>query len=160
MKTLLVLFSIMFCTPLFSQEPEAPLRFKDTFVRVFDVNGKKIAKGKIVNISEQTLTLKSGMGYSETGMDRIHLIKTRHSAANNVIIGALAGGVVGGIIGAEDTKDDWLFNSREGALLGALAGAPIGAGVGGLTLLFRKGNVYHIQGSEEAWEYFKDSMAR
>lgn len=159
MKTLLLAFSIIFCAQVYSQQPEAPTRFKDTFVRVFDSSGKKIAKGRIVNIGERTLMLKSGKSTSQTNIDKIHLIKTRRSAANNVVIGAVTGAIIGAIIGAEDTKDDWLFNSREGALLGVIAGAPIGAGVGGLTLLFRKGNVYHIQGSEEAWEYFRDSMA-
>ncbi|MCM8570627.1 hypothetical protein NE848_14620 [Gramella jeungdoensis] len=162
MKTLIFILGIIFTSQLFAQQTESTLRYKDTFVRVFDANGKKIAKGKIVNISDNTLSLKRGKGYSEIPMDKINHIKTNHSAATSVLVPALAGVIIGGIIGAQDADPDALFyptTEAEAAAMGALLGGAAGAGIGGLSLLFRKGNVYHIQGSQEAWKYFRESMA-
>lgn len=159
MKTLLLLLSIVYTSLLFAQQTESPERYKDTFVRVFDSNGKKVAKGKVANISEHTLTLKVGKGYSEIPMNNINRIKTNHSAATNVLVPALAGAIIGGIIGSQE-EDDWLFTRSENTFLGALSGGGIGAGIGGLSLLFRKGNVYHIQGNEASWEYFRESMTQ
>lgn len=161
MKTLLLAFALILSFPHFAQQTETSIRYKDTFLRVFDANGNKFAKGKISDISDNSLVLKKGQTSVEIPMDKIHRIKTNHSAATNVLLGALAGAIIGGIIGAQDADpDSWFYptTEAEAAAMGATAGGAIGAGLGGLSLLLRKGGVYHIQGSESAWEYFRKSM--
>lgn len=159
MKKFLLVLSIIFSPQLYAQQDETSGRYKDTFVRVFDASGKKFAKGKITYISEHSLSLKNGELSTEIPMEKIHRIKTNHSAATNVLVGALAGVTIGAIIGATTTdSDDFFFTKSEATALGATSGGAAGAGIGGLTLLFRKGSVFQIQGSESAWEYFRESM--
>lgn len=160
MKTLLLAFALILSFPHFAQQTETSIRYKDTFLRVFDANGNKFAKGKISDINDNSLVLKKGNNSVEIPMDKIHRIKTNHSAATNVLLGALGGAIIGGIIGAQDAEpDSWFYTTEaEAAAMGATAGGAIGAGLGGLSLLLRKGGVYHIQGSESAWEYFIKSM--
>lgn len=162
MKTLLLAFGIIFTSLLSAQQTETTVRYKDTYVRVFDAAGKKFAKGKITDISNNSLALKDGKTSTEVDMNKVHRIKTKHSAATNVIVGALAGAAIGAIIGVRDAEpdDSWFYYTEtEAAIMGASLGGGLGAGIGGLSLLFRKGGTSHIQGSESAWEYFRESMA-
>lgn len=142
---------------------ESTVRYKDTFVRVFDGNRNKIAKGNIATISENTLRHRTRKDFIEIPMDQINHIKTKHSPATNVLVGALGGVVIvilTGVATADEDGGSLPIPEPLNALMGGLTGGSAEAGIGSLTLLFRKGNVYHIQGRESAWEYFRDSMKK
>jgi len=67
------------------------------FVRVYDLEGKKIGKGKILSISETSLQLYRKGEFIVNG---IGSIKTKHSGGNNRLIGAASGAVLLGTRGA------------------------------------------------------------
>jgi hypothetical protein len=133
----------------------------NVFVRVYDLKGEKISKGKILSISDTLLQLKGGKGSVKIVANSIGLIKTKRSEGNNVLIGAATGATALAILGAATADpNDWLFGytAGEGAALGVFLGAPIGAAIGGVTILFKKSKSYIINGDELKLKEFKETI--
>ena len=137
---------------------------KDVFVRVFDLQGKKIGKGKILSISDTSIELK-GKSESPISVANIGMIKTKHSGGHNVLIGAASGATIFAIIGiasgvsadSDESFFDW-WTSEEGAAGGALVGGATGAAIGGLTILLKKSNSYEINGDELKLKELKETL--
>lgn len=60
------------------------------FVRVFNVEGKKVAKGFIVNKTETILTVAHGSKTTEVPMSDVSKIKKGRSAGHYILIGSVA----------------------------------------------------------------------
>jgi hypothetical protein len=128
------------------------------FVRVYNLEGKKMSKGSIIFINDSLLGLKSSSGKTAISMKDIGFIKTKRSAGNNVLIGAASGATLGVIIGVSSADPDaWIFGytAGEGAALFGSIGALGGGAIGGLSSLFKESETYIINGSEVNWNSFQ-----
>lgn len=133
----------------------------NVFVRVYDLQGKKISKGNILSISDTLLQLKGKREPMKITARSIGLIKTKHSGGNNVLIGAVSGATFLAILGAASADPDAMFlgySTGEGAAMGVLLGAPTGAAIGGITTLFKNSKSYKINGDELKWKEFKETI--
>lgn len=146
---------------------EESVRFEKgkVFVRVFDLDGKKISKGKIVAISETSLQLIRDERSDVIPVSNIGSIKTKHSGGNNVLIGATIGAIPMAVFGYASADPDaeilaTNYTAGEGALQGVLLGGTLGAGIGGITTLFKNSKSYTINGDAEKWKIFKESIIK
>ncbi|QDO92655.1 hypothetical protein FNB79_01210 [Formosa sediminum] len=103
----------------------------NVFVRVYDLQGKKIDKGDIVSISDHTLKLVKRGETIDIPVNDIGVIKTKYSGWTNVITGAAIGAGVGFIAG-----------DPEVIAIGTAAGALAGWG----STLFKKSKTYAVNG--------------
>lgn len=131
--------------------------YKDTFIRVFDLEGKKIHKGKISAISDTSLTLLLKGETTEIPVSTIGKIKTKRSGGHNVATGALIGAGSLALIGVLDGDSGpgiISLTAVDKGILGLIAGGIAGSAVGGITILFKNPKVYIINGSEDNLSYF------
>lgn len=133
-----------------------------TFVRIYNMEGKKINKGTIYSISESSLQLTTKKGITEINLIDIGLIKTKHSEGNNILWGSTIGASTLALAGAASASpDDWLgWTAGEGVAAGIIFGAPIGGAIGGLTILFKKSDTYIINGQASNWGTFKEGISK
>lgn len=158
MKYLIVAITLLLSINLCAQN-----EFQNTkvFVRIYDLQSKKIAKGKIVSISETAVQLANKGETIDIPLSSIGAIKTKRSAGHNVLVGAGSGATAIAILGAATADpDDWLFGytAGEGAAAGALLGGTAGAAIGGLTILFKNSKSYDINGDKVKLEAMKASI--
>ena len=158
MKNLIILITLILSLNVCAQN-----EFENTnmFVRVYDLEGKKIGKGKILSISETSLQLYRKGESVIVKVNGIGSIKTKHSAGNNVLVGAATGATTMAILGAATADPDaWIFGytAGEGAVTGAFLGGTVGAAIGGITILFKNSKSYEINGDIEKWKAFKEMI--
>lgn len=146
---------------VYKSEAQSKDSKKADFVRVYNMQGKKIAKGKILSIADAFLVLKSNKS-SKIALSDIGYIKTKRSAGNNVLTGATVTAAFGAVLGASTANPDaWIFGytAGEGAAMGIIGGAFLGSAVGGITAIFKNSKTYIINGDRTNWEAFKVIMA-
>ena len=64
-----------------------------TFLRIFDLSGKKIGKGFLQSTTDSSIRLTKDSGMQEFSVANIGFIKTKHSGGHTILISSLAGGV-------------------------------------------------------------------
>ena len=158
MKNLIFAITLILSINVYAQN-----EFENTniFVRVYDLDGKKIGKGKILSISETSLQLYRKGESVKVKVNGIGSIKTKHSAGNNVLVGAATGATTMAILGAATAEPDaWIlgYTAGEGAAIGAFLGGTVGAAIGGITILFKNSKSYEINGDIEKWKAFKEMI--
>ena len=79
--TLIFCIAIIFSVNAYSQEEG---KRYNPFIRVYSIEGKKIAKGHIAFINDSILGLKNGDKLIELGIDELGRVKTKKSAGHNV----------------------------------------------------------------------------
>ncbi len=128
MKTIIFAITLILSMNVYAQNE---LENTYVFVRVYDLHGKRIAKGNIFSISETSLQLHTKGEPIEIPVSSIGSIKTKNSAANNFLIGAVTGAIAGAILGAatEEQGTYVLFTPVERAVGGAILGGPVGAAI-------------------------------
>ena len=124
------------------------------FVRVYDLQGKKIGKGKILSISETSLQLNRKRESITIPVISIGLIKTKRSAGNNLLIGATTGAALMAIIGAAVADPDDFLGRGPVIVLATLEGLVAGVVIGGITILFKNSKTYEINGDKVKWKAF------
>ena len=153
MKYLLLAFALLLCLNVTAQE--LPKKSK-IFVRVYNNEAQKIAKGKILNITDDALILKKGSNSVTVPLSNIMYIKTKRTNNHNVLIGGLAGvGVTLYGLAQPGATGGWgtvAFVVVTPIIVG------VGAGIGYLTTLFKKSTHYSIQSDAIKWQAFKDAM--
>lgn len=156
MKKLILLITLILSINVSAQND---LQETNVFVRVYDLEGKKISKGKILSISETSLQLKRRRESVNIPLDSIALIKTKRSAGHNILFGAVIGTTVMALIGVATADPDAFLGSADiQATMGAIFGAPIGAVIGAITALFKNSKSYEINGDKEKWKAFKETV--
>ena len=145
---------------------------KQLFVRVYDLNGHKIEKGKVIFVNDTLLVLNKPKRVVKLNVSRIGKIKTKRSTGHNVLVGSAVGGVTLAIVGAVTSKEEtktgssWIFgeyeyttgtSSGEGALIGGAFGATAGALVGLGISAFNNSKSYKIDGDLSKWKLFMES---
>ena len=134
-------------------------KHKDVFIRVYNLDGKKIAKGKILIITEKSIILMRRGERIEVVLDDIGKIRTKHSFGNNILTGAAIGGASFALLGVASASDSSSYLSHsapQGALIGTILGGFFGSIVGTLTGLFKNSKVYKINGDATKLESFKN----
>lgn len=160
MKNVLLAIALTFSMNVFAQTGS---EISNVFIRVYDLDGRKIAKGKIYSIPGSSIELTRKNEVQEIPLNRIGSIRTKHSAGNNVLIGAAIGGSVMAVAGAASADPDaWIlaYSTGEGAAAGAILGGAAGAAIGGITVLFKRSKKYEINGDKEKLETFKKVVSR
>lgn len=160
MKNLLFVIALLLSITINAQEVT---KKANIFVRVYDLQNKKISKGNITSISETSLHLNRNGEYVKIPVNKIGSIKTKHSAGNNVLIGAAGGAIPMAILGAATADPDAMifgYTAGEGAAAGALFGGTIGAAIGGITILFKNSKSYIINGDELKLKEFKELIIK
>ena len=134
----------------------------NVFIRVYDVQGKKISKGKIFSISETTLELNRKGESMKIPVSNIGSIKTKHSSGNNILVGAATGVATMAILGAATADDSGIlgYTAGEGAIGGAVFGGIAGTAIGGITALFKNSKSYEINGNSVRWKEFKEVIMK
>ena len=134
---------------------------KALFVRVYNLEGKKIHKGRLVSVSDTSLQLRRDTTRINIPVSNIGFLKTKRAAGHNVLIGSLVGASAIAILGAVSADPDALifgYTAGEGAAAGALYGLPIGAAIGGFTLLFKNSKTYFINGEVTKWKALQSAF--
>lgn len=153
MKYLLLAIALLLCLNITAQE--LPKKSK-VFVRVYNNEGQKIAKGKMLNITDNALVLKKGSKSITIPLNKIMYIKTKRTNNHNVLIGGLAG-VGYGLFGLTQSSGGEF--STVGFVLLTPVFAAIGSGIGYLTTFFKKSVHYSIQSDPIKWQGFKEAMS-
>ena len=132
------------------------------FVRVFNMEGKKISKGHVLFAIDTLLGLKKGNKIAKIYVSDIGYIKTKRSEGNDVLIGSVIGASSMGILGAASADPDAFlgWTAGEGAALGVILGAPAGAAIGGITALFKNSSTYIIDGDLVKWKAFSEMILK
>ena len=151
MKYKLILFFALFSLTFSAQQLPKDSKI---FVRVFNENDNKIAKGRLVEITHNFIKLKKGNRIIMIPSSSVFYIKTKRSKGHNILIGSLIGAAIP-IISANQTANN--FDSFLHYLLTPVI-ASIGAGFGYLTTIFKKSKTYFIFNNQKKWQEFKDAM--
>jgi RNase P/RNase MRP subunit p29 len=143
MKYLLFTVALFLCVNITAQE--LPKKSK-IFVRVYNNQGKKIAKGKILKITDSTLVLKKGSKSITVPSSEISYIKTKKTKGHSVLMGALPGVAL-------------LIISDDGyAAAGSIFLTFVGTSAGFIASLFKKSTTYSFTGDIAKWKGFKKDM--
>jgi hypothetical protein len=156
MKYLLFTIALFLCVNITGQE--LPKKSK-IFVRVYNNEGQKIAKGKILRITDEALILKKGSKSITIPTNEISHLKTKRTNGHNILIGGLVGAgipVFGyALLYEGDNTGGWVTVAS--LILAPIVGA-IGSGIGYITTLFKNSQYYSIQGDPIKWQGFKEAM--
>lgn len=154
MKYILLTATLFLCVQLFAQ---ALPKNSKTFVRVYNNEGQKIAKGRIIEVSENALILKKGSKSVTIPSNEIAYLKTKRTNGHNILVGGLAG--VGyslyGVTKSTANEDGW--QALAFIIITPVATA-IGGGIGYLTTIFKNSVHYSIQQDPIKWKGFKETM--
>jgi hypothetical protein len=157
LKILVLALTILTCTTFHAQKENnkaAP------FVRVYDLNGEKTSKGRIIEITDSSLVVSRGENPVNIELSKIGFIKTKRSVGNNILYGAAIGAGTGAILGlASGGENEWWGKGEGAGGFGLILGA-MGAGIGAITAIFKKPKTYPINGDLSKWEEFKEAMSK
>ncbi|UAM97463.1 hypothetical protein K8354_14275 [Polaribacter litorisediminis] len=156
-----LLFVIVLMLSLHNTAAQELPKKSEIFVRVYNNVGEKIAKGKILSITENSLILKKGSSSVTIPSNEISYLKTKRSNGHNVLLGASGGSILGlAIVASESGNSNAGFGGTAKGLAyaGAIVVVFIGSGVGYLTTLFKNSNQYIINGDTAKWQGFKEEM--
>lgn len=154
----ILLIAFFFSFALLAQESS---KKPQKFVRVYNLEGKKIYKGRVVEVSDSHLTLSRGKENKEINIEEVGYLKTRHSTGHNVLWGAAASSALfATAFAVESDPSAWIFgySVTEGIVSGIVFGAPLGAGVGALSSLLKRQVRIDISGDTDKWLLVKDSL--
>lgn len=152
LKTLMIVLALSLFTNVHAQNGDIN---NTMYVRVYNLQGKKMGKGKIFNVTDTLLILKKNSKFLNIKPMDIGFIKTKRSGGYNVLMGSIIGGTSMAILGAATADpNDWIlgYTSAEGAVGGAIIGAATGASVGGITILFKNSKSFKINGENQNWK--------
>jgi len=158
MKYIMFLLAIILCFNTWAQGKNGN---SDVFIRVYDLEDKKLNKGKVVTFSDTTLQISKSGETIDIPINRIGKIKTKRSTGHNVLVGTGIGSATAAILGATSSKnsDEFIeYSAGEGFAIGTIVGAPFGAAIGGITALFKNSETFIIDGNAAKWEEFMNSI--
>ena len=152
-KNYCLLLVLLFCCII-------PIEAKSLFIRIFDQQGHKIAKGDLTATTDTSIILQGHKTQIEIPLRDIGTIKTKrsvgHPIATGAIIGALSGALLGFISGQADDEiyGSWGYESDPGkdAAVTAVAGIAIGGAVGAIIAVTQRRNTLVINGDANTWQ--------
>lgn len=154
MKTLISILFYFLCLTAFAQENTVST---SEFVRIYDLEHKKIGKGHITGADENYLYLERKSNSYTIPYNRIGEIKTKRSTGHHFLLGSAGGGIVLGLANMATYDEHSISgpqNRGDAFVGGSLIGIAVGSIVGGVYSLFIPKEEFIIQGDREAWERF------
>ena len=130
------------------------------FIRVYNLQGQKIAKGKIFKVSDTIFGLIKNKKTSYHTYSQIGFVKTKHSEGNNVLMGATIGGASLAMLGilAGDGGGSYISgNSTSNAAIGLIGGSFLGSIIGVFTNIFKKSETIPINGDSLRFKEFLEN---
>lgn len=163
MNKLILLLTLLLSINISAQEEN---KTQNLFVRVFNMDGKKIGKGHIHSINDSLLILSKSKKLKELHFKEIGKIKTKRSGGHNVLVGATSGILVGVILGSANPPTNssggtftWAGGSSgEELVSGVTVGIISGTIVGGVSTLFKNSKKHTINGNPEKWKIFEEAI--
>jgi hypothetical protein len=130
------------------------------FVRVFDPNGEKIAKGYFVAATDTSLRLELRGIVKDWPASEIALVKTKRAGGNNLALGAAIGTMAFTFLAVVVPDNGALFGDSGGVSVinGAVNGIVYGAAIGGLTIFAKKSQLFFIGGKGENLKALEDHL--
>jgi len=156
-KTMALFFLLTFSININAQ---SATQNNKIFVRVFNMEGKKIGKGHVLFAIDTVVGLKKGNKIAKINVSDIGYIKTNRSEGNDVLMGSVIGASSMAILLAVSGGPDSFWTVGEGAAGGVLLGAPTGAAIGGITALFKNSSTYIIDGDLVKWKAFSEMILK
>ena len=156
-KTMALFFLLIFSINNYAQSETDNINI---FVRVYNMEGKKISKGHVLFAIDTILGLKKGNKIAKINVSDIGYIKTKRSEGNDVLMGSVIGASSMAILGAASGGPDSFWTVGAGAAVGVLLGAPAGAAIGGITALFKNSSTYIIDGDLVKWKAFSETTLK
>ncbi len=161
-KTIGMILILAFSINLVAQKEQD----KKLFIRVFNLEGKKINKGHFQFINDSLLGLRRNRKAVQINVKDIGKIKTKRSAGHNVFLGSVIGGGTLALVGVVSTESErqvsydmgyWgTFNytsnpatAGQNFAAGLVLGGVAGAAVGGITAIFKNSRTYIVDGKIE-----------
>ena len=161
-STIMLLIGITFITNGHAQKPTIETGM---FVRVYNLEGKKISKGKLIEVSDTLLIIKSNGKFNNLDSKQIGYIKTKRSAGHNALMGAAIGATVTSIISVASINPDdgFIIDSTpnsfgEAMVVGVVGGGIVGSAIGAITIPLKNTNKFIINGDESNWKAFKTNF--
>lgn len=155
MKYLILILTFSLSFSLNAQEKELK---PNIFLRVYHLNGKKIAKGKLYSTDSSKLTLKRNKDLITISVDSIGSIKTKRSGGHNILLGsAIGAGAAILLITASGGESPNNYSSWQG--IGTLIFTVGGAGVGAISAIDKKSRTFQIQGDTIQWKEFRSLIS-
>ncbi len=153
MKTLFFAIALMLSINIYAQrEPEKI----NKFIRVYDLAGIKINKGKLLAVTDTSLQLKGGKGLVTIYVRSIGTIKTKRSFGHNILIVSAIVGPLLYFFGI-NSMDASVGEAIGPAIFGGLSA---GVTIGGLISLSQQPKTYYIYGNVLNWNAYKEKIAR
>ena len=148
-KTFLLVAACMFIFFALQAQPHK-------FLRIFDLSGKKVAKGYLSNTTDSSIKLANDSTAIEYSAAKIGFIKTKRSGGHTILIASVTGGVSLGLLSLAvingDNSDSWFQISSGEALIGGFVyGAALGTIAGGIVSAANKRVTYQINGDLKKW---------
>ncbi len=133
---------------------------KQMFVRIYNMDGKKINKGRIVFVRDSLLGLKRDSKTFEIKVTDIGFMKTKRSAGHNLLMGVAIGATTFSAISVasiDPNDSDFIFDETPdtfgdamigGVVLGGIAGGVIEA----ITIPFKNSKTFLINRDVHKWK--------
>jgi hypothetical protein len=165
MKKVLLLLTLLISFSIAAQKEN---RTQNLFVRVFDIDGKKIGKGHIYSINDSLLVLSKNKRTKELYLIGIGKVKTKRSGGHNMIVGVSSGILAGAILGSVNPPTEsaggtftWAGGSSgEELVSGVTVGILSGTIIGGISILFKNSKTFIIEANPEKWDVFVEAVSR
>lgn len=154
-KTLVLTLALLSCTTFYAQKEKNKIA---PFIRVYDLNGTKISKGRIAMLTDTSLVVSRGEKQVNIELSKIGFIKTKRSEGNNILWGTAIGAGTGAILGLASGGENEFWGKGDGAVGFGLIFGVMGAGAGAITLIFKKPKTFAIDGNATKWKAFKEAM--
>lgn len=140
------------------------LQAKGTFIRIFNKEGRKIARGNLISTTDTSVIIQQHKKQVEILITSVGFIKTQrtfgHAIALGATIGALAGALIGLAAGGDSGNAQFTeFDSEgtglaSGVIVGATGGIVLGAAISSL----QKRKMIVINGSVDEWQQKKQLL--
>ena len=133
----------------------------DIFIRIYNLEGRKVHKGRIRSVSRTLIELQelpSG-DFISIPFNEIGKIKTKRSGGNTIAKCAVIGGTSGAIIGFSQGDGVFgVFTAIDYAIVGLVSGGVLGAAAVGIMATFKKSKLYIIDGDELKFYDFREKL--
>lgn len=160
MKNLIYILLCFISLSVFAQEKN---QTTTKFVRIYNLEHKKIGKGIIQGVDETNLYVKRNSKILKIPFTDIGKIKTKRSFGRHVLYGLSSGALVVGLgnaIAYDDNSISGPKNRVDAAIGGAFVGIVLGSVVGGITHFFIPNKQFIINGNINLWNDFKASYTQ
>ena len=129
---------------------------KKIFVRVYNFEGKKFSKGKVLSVSDTLLTLKKMNKIENISYEDIGSVKTKRSGGHDILIGTSVGVGISFVLAETDGGHDSFVEGYNA--LGTIVLGVIGSTIGTISAISKNYETFNIDGNQEKFKLFKDAL--